>query len=213
MTDAKRSQSASDTQVLDAKTGAYAMQPIAAAVVAAVNPGIATAQDEIDGLQVEEIIVTATKREVNLQDVPHAIDVLSPVDIERMGAKSLEDAIKGLPSITLNNTVPGRNSLVIRGISSSSFDYRRDAQVAIYIDEQPMTTSSQQVGVRAIDMERIELLSGPQGTLFGSSSQSGTMRYIPLRFALVRFASSRIASQRFAPSRFANWSFVSRRFA
>ena len=78
----------------------------------------------------------------------------------------------------MNNTVPGRNSLVIRGISSGGFDYRRDAQVAIYIDEQPMTTSSQQVGVRSIDMERIELLAGPQGTLFGSSSQSGTMRYI-----------------------------------
>ena len=186
MTDARQIQAASETPVLDAKisidakTGAYAMQPLAAAVVAALNPGVAVAQDQDENipLRLEEIVVTATKREVNLQDVPHAIDVLSPVDIERMGAKSLEDAIKGLPSITLNNTVPGRNSLVIRGISSSNFDYRRDATVAIYLDEQPMTTSAQQVGVRAIDMERIELLSGPQGTLFGSSSQSGTMRYI-----------------------------------
>jgi outer membrane receptor protein involved in Fe transport len=182
MTDAKRSSPASvasdHTQTADSKTGQYVMQPLTAAVVAALSPaGSAIAQDD-EVIRLEEVIVTATKRELNLQDVPHNIDVLSSIDIERMGAKSLEDQIKGLPSISMNNTLPGRNSLVIRGISSGGFDYRRDASVAIYVDEQPMTTSSQQVGVRAIDMERIEMLAGPQGTLFGSSSQAGTMRYI-----------------------------------
>ncbi|MFQ5609818.1 MAG: TonB-dependent receptor, partial [Woeseiaceae bacterium] len=182
MTDAKGSDSASgtsfDARLSESKSGAFALTPLASAVVTALSPaGAAIAQDDA-GTRLEEVIVTATKREINLQDVPHNIDVLSAIDLERMGTKSLEDQIKALPSISMNSTVPGRNSLVIRGISSGGFDYRRDAQVAIYIDEQPMTTSAQQVGVRSIDMERIELLAGPQGTLFGSSSQAGTMRYI-----------------------------------
>jgi len=156
----------------------FVMTPLAVAVLAALFPsGHAIAQDE-GAAGIEEIIVTATKRELNLQDVPHNIDVLSSVEIERIGAKSLEDVIKALPSISLNNTVPGRNSLVIRGISSGAFQYRTDAQVAVYLDEQPMTTNSQQVGIRSIDMARIESLAGPQGTLFGSSSQTGTIRYI-----------------------------------
>jgi len=154
------------------------MTPLAAAIAMVLSPaGSALAQD-VDGARLDEIIVTATKRELNLQDVPHSIDVLSSVELERIGAKSLQDVIKALPSITLNATVPGRNDLVMRGISQELYEYRTDAQVAIYLDEQPMTTSSQQVGVRAIDMERIESLAGPQGTLFGSSSQTGTIRYI-----------------------------------
>ena len=153
------------------------MTPLAAAVLAALSPtGAAFAQEDEKTLEV--IIVTATKRELDLQDVPHSIDVLSTVELERMGARNLDDAIKALPSVSMNSTVPGRNSLVIRGINQDSFDYRTDAQVAVYVDEQPMTTSSQQLGIRAIDMNRIEALPGPQGTLFGSSSQTGTLRYI-----------------------------------
>jgi len=154
------------------------LTPLAAAVITALSPaGPALAQED-DEAALEVIVVTATKRELNLQDVPHNIDVLSTVELERIGAKSLEDLIKALPSVALNNTVPGRNSLVIRGISSGAFEYRTDSQVAVYLDEQPMTTNSQQVGIRAIDMERVESLAGPQGTLFGSSSQTGTLRYI-----------------------------------
>ena len=118
MTDAKRSKSASESLILnysaDDKVVKFAMQPLTAAVVTALSPaGAALAQDN-EGAQLEEVIVTATKREINLQDVPHNIDVLSSVDLERMGAKNLDEQIKGLPSISQNNTVPGRNSLVIR---------------------------------------------------------------------------------------------------
>jgi outer membrane receptor protein involved in Fe transport len=74
--------------------------------------------------------------------------------------------------------MPGRNSVVMRGISTGSAEYYTDSQVAVYLDDQPMTSISQQVDVRLIDIARIEVLPGPQGTLFGSSSQSGTLRYI-----------------------------------
>jgi outer membrane receptor protein involved in Fe transport len=66
----------------------------------------------------------------------------------------------------------------MRGISTGAYEYRTEAQVAVYLDEQPLTFNSQQVGVRNIDIERVESLPGPQGTLFGSSSQTGTIRYI-----------------------------------
>lgn len=170
--------SADAAEAVKGDKSAFVMTPLATAVVAALCPTEAVVAQDDDTVRLEEIIVTATKREIYLQDVPHNIDVLTANDIAKMGAKSLEDAVKALPSIALTAGNPGQNSLVIRGMSSSGFDFRRDAQVGIYVDEQPLTASGQQLGVRTIDMERIELLAGPQGTLFGSSSQSGTMRYI-----------------------------------
>src|SRR5688572_330008 len=74
--------------------------------------------------------------------------------------------------------MPGRNSIFMRGISTGSAEYYVDSQVSIYLDDQPLTSVSQQVDIRPIDIARIESLPGPQGTLFGSSSQSGTIRYI-----------------------------------
>ena len=143
---------------------------------ALVSSGLATPvalAQESAGL--EEIIVTATKRELNLQDVSQSIMALSNEDIEKMGIKSLADYIKALPSVVLTAEVPGRNDLVMRGITQDAYTWYVDSTVALYLDEQAMTTSSQQVSVRAIDIERVEALPGPQGTLFGSTSQSGTL--------------------------------------
>ncbi len=154
------------------------MTPLAAAVISALSPtGYAVAQEE-DAVELEEIIVTATKRTMSLQDIPHSIDVLSAVQLQRMGAKDLEATLRALPSVTLTALQPGQNSLVVRGITTEPFEYRTDAQVAVYLDEQPMSSNSQQVGFRGIDMARVENLPGPQGTLFGASSQTGTLRYI-----------------------------------
>jgi len=153
------------------------MTPLAAAIVVALNPTIPVLAQE-EAARLDEIIVTATKRELNLQDVPHSIDVLSATQLARMGAKDLEATLRALPSVNLTAMMPGQNSLVVRGISTGPFEYRTEAQVAVYLDEQPMTFNSQQVGIRNIDMQRVEHLPGPQGTLFGSSSQTGTIRYI-----------------------------------
>ncbi len=158
----------------------FSLTPLSAAVVSALSAGgTAVAQEsESDSLAIEEIMVTATKRELSLQDIPHSIDVLSSVDLQRMGARNLEATLRALPSIGLVSLQPGQNSLVIRGITTEPFEYRNDAQVAVYLDEQPMSSNSQQVGFRNIDIARVEHLPGPQGTLFGASSQTGTIRYI-----------------------------------
>ena len=98
-----------------------------------------------------------------------------------MAARDLQAVLRALPSTSLTALQPGQNVLTMRGVSSDPWQYRTEAQVAVYLDEQPMTFNSQQVGVRAIDIERVENLPGPQGTLFGSSSQTGTIRYITFK--------------------------------
>ena len=156
----------------------HSMKPVAAAVATALSLAAPVmAQDDTQG-QLEEIVVTATKRELSLQDVPQSIIAFSNADIQKMGIKSMEDYIAALPSVVLKSERPGRNDLVMRGVSEDANTWYVDSQVSLYLDEVPMTTSSQQVSVRAIDMERIEALPGPQGTLFGASSQTGTIRMI-----------------------------------
>ncbi|MDH4049510.1 MAG: TonB-dependent receptor [Gammaproteobacteria bacterium] len=155
--------------------------PIATAVFGAIYPGasaLAQSSDESSSGGIEEIIVTATKRAVDLQDVPQSITAFSNADIEKMVFKNMEDYMKALPSASLVNSMPGRNSLAMRGITTGSSEYRTDSQVAVYLDEQPVTSISQQPEIRMIDIQRLESLPGPQGTLFGSSSQSGTLRII-----------------------------------
>ncbi len=160
-----------------------ALAPLAAAIVGALHPG-ASAQAQVppmsdeDELGIETVIVTATKRSINLQDVPQSITAFSNADIAKMDFKSMEDYMKAIPSASLVNSMPGRNSLSMRGISTGSNEYRTDSQVAVYLDEQPITSISQQPEVRMVDIARLEALPGPQGTLFGSSSQSGTLRII-----------------------------------
>ena len=155
----------------------FYMAPLATAVAAALCPsGPVIAQESAS--EIDEITVTATKRELNLQDVAQSITVLTAEHLAKLGARDLEATLRAVPSVNLTALQPGQNSLVIRGISSGPYQYRTEAQVAVYLDEQPMTFNSQQVGIRNIDLNRIEVLPGPQGTLFGSSSQTGTIRYI-----------------------------------
>lgn len=164
----------------DAANRKFVMTPLAAGLIAALNPAShAQAQEsEENSRALEEITVTATRRELNLQDVPQSITAFSSKDIAEMGVRSMTEYIKAMPSIALTETRPGVSSLSMRGVSGGAFEYRLQDQTTIYLDEQAMTTSAQNVSVRPIDMERIEQLPGPQGTLFGSSSQTGTLRLI-----------------------------------
>ncbi len=155
------------------------MTPLAAAIMAVLYPAAdAAAQGAPASNRLEEVVVTATRREVNMQEVAQSVTALSTEDIAKQAFQSLDDVAGALPSVTLVNAIPGRNDVIMRGISTGTGEYYTDSQVAVYLDDQPMTSSSQQVDVRLIDIERIEVLPGPQGTLFGSSSQSGTIRFV-----------------------------------
>ncbi len=153
-------------------------KPLALAVAAALYPAAAALAADGVGDQLEEVIVTATRRELNLQDVPQSVTALSTEFIQKQALTNLYDLAGALPSLNIISTWPGQNSIIIRGISTGSAEYRIDSQVSIYLDEQPMTSITQQADVRLIDIERVELLPGPQGTLFGSSAQAGTLHYV-----------------------------------
>jgi outer membrane receptor protein involved in Fe transport len=180
MTVKVKRQAKSDGSRTELTANRFRLTPLSAAVIAAVgSTGPVMAQQEEDsGTYLDEILVTGTKREMNLQDIAQSIDVLSGLQLSRMGAMDIQDTLRAIPSVNLTALQPGQNSLTMRGISSGPYNYYTEAQAAVYLDEQPMTFSSQQVGVRNADIARVEMLPGPQGTLFGSSSQTGTLRYI-----------------------------------
>ncbi len=156
----------------------YKLTPLVAAIAAVLYPSQPARAQDAGESALEEVIVTATHRELSLQVVPQSITAFTTMDIERNNLQNLEDLVRALPSLGLVNSQPGRNDLVYRGVSSGSQEFYTDSQVAVYVDETPMAAISQQPFPRMIDIERVESLPGPQGTLFGSASQSGTLRII-----------------------------------
>jgi iron complex outermembrane receptor protein len=126
----------------------------------------------------DAVIVTARKREETLLDIPQEIQAISQQQLERANLASVEDFSRFVPSLSYVTTAPGRGSIYFRGVADDSSSFIADSSAAVYLDEQPLTQSALQPEIRLIDIERIEALPGPQGTLYGSSSQSGTLRYI-----------------------------------
>jgi outer membrane receptor protein involved in Fe transport len=152
--------------------------PLALAIIAVLYPTANALAQQAEVRRLDEVVVTATRREINVQNVPQSITAFSTDDIEQQAFQSLADVVNALPSVNMVSWQPGSNAIIMRGVSTSAAEFRTDSQVSVYLDDQPMTANSQQVGVRPVDLERIESLPGPQGTLFGSSSQTGTMIFI-----------------------------------
>lgn len=133
---------------------------------------------------IEEVVVTATKRSVSSQDLPIAIQAMSARQLEEQNVQEFSDYIKYLPSVNAGGRGPGQNEIYIRGAAVDAINITvAESQgsapnVALYLDEQPVTAGGRNLDVYISDMERIEVLPGPQGTLFGSSSMAGTVRLI-----------------------------------
>jgi iron complex outermembrane receptor protein len=155
---------------------AYSRSAIAAAVSAALTGPSAMAQSQGDAI--EEIVVTATKREESLADIPMSIRAFTTDDIVRQGLDGLDDYVGKIPSLALARREPAGNSVVFRGVAASGIQFGTNPSSGIYLDEQPITASGLNPDPRLVDIERVEALSGPQGTLFGDASQSGTLRII-----------------------------------
>ncbi|MBT8069541.1 MAG: TonB-dependent receptor [Gammaproteobacteria bacterium] len=143
----------------------------------------AYAQDS-DSALLEEVIVTAQKREQNLQDVAVSIQVLGNEQLENLYVRSFEDFINFLPTVSFTSQGgpggPGFGQVYMRGIASGG-DGNHSASmpsVGYYLDEQPVTTINQVLDIYMYDIARVETLAGPQGTLYGQGSQSGTIRII-----------------------------------
>ena len=140
--------------------------------------GGAHAQDADAQQVLEEIVVTATKREANLQDIPVAITAFTTADIDRRGFEGMDDYVKFIPGLAVGRREPGGNAVVFRGVAASGIQFGNNPSSGVYLDEQPITIAGINPDPRLVDIERVEALSGPQGTLFGDASQSGTLRII-----------------------------------
>ena len=130
---------------------------------------------------VEEIIVTASKKEENIQDVPMSVQAIGAAELDKKNIKTLEDISSVSPAVTFNNVGPGKSNFYIRGVSDGAImnSYASpEATTALYIDEQPLTAASLTPDLHIYDIERVEVLMGPQGTLYGASSTSGNIKII-----------------------------------
>ncbi|WP_143004893.1 TonB-dependent receptor [Novosphingobium aromaticivorans] len=128
------------------------------------------------------IIVTAQKRSENLQNVPISIQALGTQKLEQLGVANFTDYAQQLPSVTFQalGGTPGTNVVYMRGVASGGDGNHSGSlpSVGVYLDEQPVTTIGGNLDVHVYDIARIESLSGPQGTLYGASSEAGTIRII-----------------------------------
>ena len=133
---------------------------------------------------IEEITVTATKREESMQDVPVSVSALKGEALKELRIGSFQDYVQYLPNVVAQGTGPGQNEIFIRGAATSqtiltlSSVQGLQPSVALYQDEQPVALQGRNLDVYVTDLARVEVLPGPQGTLFGASSQAGTVRLI-----------------------------------
>ncbi|QIB64538.1 TonB-dependent receptor [Kineobactrum salinum] len=155
-----------------------------AAVWALAGSALAATDDSdaaLQGPRLEEVIVTASKRQESLQDVSASISAFTHADIKRLGLDNFEDFARRVPGVTLNQAVKNRSVFNIRGVTTSLFGGNTQDPVSVYINETPVTDTFGaivQPDLRLFDVERIEVLRGPQGTLFGSGSLGGTVRIL-----------------------------------
>ena len=146
--------------------------------VSAACAGVPVAEAQSQGRALEEIIVTATKREASINDVPMSITAFTDSDIVRQGFQQLEDYAVNIPALSFGTRHPGGSNVIMRGCSVSGIAFSDNPTTAIYLDEQPITVAGFNPDPRLVDIARVEALSGPQGTLFGDASQCGTLRII-----------------------------------
>ena len=157
---------------------------VAAFLVGWAAPALAEDEQERGAAVTEEIIVTATYRETNLMDTAQSINAVTDDLVEAISAQSMEDIFTLVPGLAMSGGMNGENRYSIRGVTSQTGAtqyYIVGATVGVYLDGTPVTAAlgpDAQVSGNLFDIERVEVLKGPQGTLFGEGSQGGTIRYL-----------------------------------
>src|SRR6185369_8709431 len=154
-------------------TPAFAQDPAATGQAPAPPPAAQTSDQDA-------IVITATKREENLQNVPISVQVLGTKKLDQLNISNFEDYTKQLPSVTFQTAQPGFTTVYMRGVATGGDGNHSGSlpSVGMYLDEQPVTTIGGTLDIHIYDIARIESLAGPQGTLYGASSEAGTIRII-----------------------------------
>ncbi len=156
----------------------------AASTAGAADATTTTTDTSVGSDALDEITVTATRRSENIQNVPIAMQAMTAETLQQLNVSTLDDYIKYLPNVTTANNGPGQNEVFMRGLSAGSQPSQGSAStglwpnVAIYLDNQSGQLPNRNLDIYAADLNRIEVLEGPQGTLFGSGAEAGVIRYI-----------------------------------
>src|SRR5215470_14130876 len=149
-----------------------------------------------DSGALEEITVTATRRSENIQDVPISMQALTAQALQQLNVTTFDDYLKYLPNVTSANNGPGQNEVFMRGLSAGSQASQGSGStglwpnVAIYLDNQSGQLPNRNLDIYAADIDRIEVLEGPQGTLYGAGAEAGVIRYITNAPKLDKFEAS-----------------------
>jgi iron complex outermembrane recepter protein len=144
-----------------------------AALADPANPGDST------GPVLQEVIVTATKRAENLQDIPETVEALSAADIQNLGIKNFEDIVRTMPTVSYQSIGPTDQMFYMRGVSDgSSANASNISTTGYFLDDASTSYYGYIPDLHMYDVERIEVLDGPQGTLFGAGAMSGAIRVI-----------------------------------
>jgi outer membrane receptor protein involved in Fe transport len=154
---------------------------IASTLLAGTSGAIAQqAASPADSQELDEVIVTAQKRVENMQSVPISMEALDARRLEELHITDFDSVAQYLPSVSFQTLGPSQAQIYFRGLTNGSDGLKvgSSPMVGVYLDEQPVTTIGTSLDIHVYDMERIEALAGPQGTLFGASSMAGTIRYI-----------------------------------
>ena len=139
-----------------------------------------TERQDREATTLDEVIVTATRREERLRDVPVSITALSQEDLNERGIVNYDGLATATPGVVLNRASANFNNFTARGIATNGYGANLQSTVAIYIDELPISSNGNStiLDPSLYDVERIEFLRGPQGTLFGSGSLAGALRIL-----------------------------------
>lgn len=152
-----------------------------AGILSILCAGAAQAAESANPATLEEIIVTAQYRNTSLQDTPFSVSATSQEQIRNSGAENIVDFARNVAGFTIADLGPGQSQIAIRGISSGQVIRDQPGlkeQVGVYLDDTPISVALFTPDLELFDLDRIEVLRGPQGTLFGAGSESGTVRYI-----------------------------------
>src|SRR5579864_957261 len=133
---------------------------------------------------VQEVVVTAQRRSENLQDVPITVQAITGDQLQKLNVVSFNDLLKYTPNVSFSGNGPGTGNIFMRGLGGVGSGNQSQTttapfpNVALYLDDQSMQFPARNNDVYLVDMERVEVLEGPQGTLFGGGAQAGVIRYI-----------------------------------
>src|SRR3981081_2896274 len=159
-----------------------------------VHAASATDTEASEGIQ--EITVTAQRRTENMQNVPITITALTAETLSQLNITTLNHYVKFLPNVTVANQGPGQGLIYMRGLATTEDGEQSSGatgsfpNVAVYLDAQSAQLPGRNLDIYAADIERIEVLEGPQGTLFGAGAQAGVIRYITNKPKLNKFEAS-----------------------